>query len=431
MLKILKSSEKSEITQRLLMRGRGDFSKEQQAVDAILRDIAEGGDKALFAAILKYDGFDANESNILVTEEEIKEAYDQTDPEFVEIMKKSAKNIYEFHNMQVRKDWFIEQEGKILGQLYRPVDSAGVYVPGGKAAYPSSVLMNIIPAKCAGVQNVYAATPARAGRVNPATLVAAKEAGADRIYKMGGAQAIAAFAFGTQTIPRVDVIAGPGNIYVALAKKAVFGSVGVDMIAGPSEVLILADDSAISKFIAADFLSQAEHDEMAACVLVTTSGRIAGEVEKEVYAQMETLPKKDIVQKSIDRYGTIILAEDLDDAAGIVNEIAPEHLEICTKDPKETLAKIKNAGSIFLGEYSPEPLGDYFAGPNHVLPTNGTARFSSPLNVDHFQKKSSVIYYSREEFRKVYGDIRKFAVREGLDAHARAAVIRFDSEKAE
>ena len=425
MLKVLNSSEKQEISQRLLMRGRGDFSFEQRTVDAILGDILSGGDAALFDAIRKYDGFDANAANILVSEEEIRDAYSQTDPEFIAILKKSAKNIYDFHSMQVRKDWFIEQEGKILGQLIRPVSSAGVYVPGGRAAYPSSVLMNIIPAKCAGVPNVYVATPARDGHINPATLVAAREAGADRIYKMGGAQAIAAFAYGTETISRVDVIAGPGNIYVALAKKAVFGSVGVDMIAGPSEILILADDMATPKYIAADFLSQAEHDEMAACVLVTTSGRIAQEVEKEVYAQMETLPKKDIVQKSIDRYGTIILASDLEDATALVNEIAPEHLEICTQNPREMLEKIKNAGSIFLGEYSPEPLGDYFAGPNHVLPTNGTARFSSPLNVDHFQKKSSVIYYSREEFQKVHKDIQKFAVREGLDAHARAASIRF------
>lgn len=425
MLKILKSSEKQAITQRLLMRGRGDFSREQQAVDAILRDVLAGGDNALFDAIRKYDGFDANAKNILVTEEEIEEAYRQTDPEFIAILKKSTKNITDFHNMQVRKDWFVEQKGKVLGQLIRPVSNAGVYVPGGKAAYPSSVLMNIIPAKCAGVKNVYVATPARDGKVNPATLVAAREAGADRIYKMGGAQAIAAFAYGTETIPKVDVIAGPGNIYVALAKKAVFGSVGVDMVAGPSEILILADDTATPKYIAADFLSQAEHDEMAACVLVTTSERISKEVAEEVYKQMDTLPKKDIVQKSIDRYGTIILAEDLEDAAALVNKIAPEHLEICTQNPKEVLPKIINAGSIFLGEYSPEPLGDYFAGPNHVLPTNGTARFSSPLNVDHFQKKSSVIYYSREEFQKVYGDIEKFAVREGLDAHARAASIRF------
>jgi histidinol dehydrogenase len=426
MLKILKSSEKQEITQRLLMRSRGDFSAEQRAVDAILGDILAGGDPALFEAIRKYDGFDANAENILVTQPEIDEAYAQTDKEFIAIMKKSAENIREFHARQVRRDWFMEQDGKILGQLYRPVRKAGVYVPGGKAAYPSSVLMNIIPAKCAGVPEVFVATPARDGRVNPATLVAASEAGADRIYKMGGAQAIAAFAYGTQSVPRVDVIAGPGNIYVALAKKAVFGSVGVDMIAGPSEILILADAAATPRFIAADFLSQAEHDEMAACVLVTDSAVLAGEVEKEVYTQMESLPKREIVQKSIDRYGTIILAEDMEDAAGIANEIAPEHLEICTVNPRETLDKIKNAGSVFLGEYSPEPLGDYFAGPNHVLPTNGTARFSSPLNVDHFQKKSSVIYYSREEFQKVYGDIQKFAQREGLDAHARAASIRFE-----
>jgi histidinol dehydrogenase len=325
----------------------------------------------------------------------------------------------------------MEEGGRVVGQVYRPVEYAGVYVPGGKAAYPSSVLMNIVPAKCAGVPNIYVATPAQNGAVNPATLVAAREAGADRIYKMGGAQAVAAFALGTRTIPKVDVVAGPGNIFVALAKKSLFGTVGVDMIAGPSEILIIADDGANPAFIAADFLSQAEHDEMAACVLVTPSRKIASEVEKEIVRQASYLPKRDIVQKSIDRYGTIILAADLDDAIRTANEISPEHLEILTEDPKDVLKKIKNAGSIFLGEYSPEPLGDYYAGPNHVLPTNGTARFSSPLNVDHFQKKSGVIYYSKEEFEKVYRDVEQFAQKEGLEAHARAASIRFKEDKNE
>jgi histidinol dehydrogenase len=317
----------------------------------------------------------------------------------------------------------------MVGQIYRPVEYAGVYVPGGKAAYPSSVLMNIIPAKCAGVPNIFVATPARDGLVNPATLVAANEAGADRIYKMGGAQAIAAFALGTQTVPQVDVIAGPGNIYVALAKKSLFGTVGIDMVAGPSEILIIADESADPRFIAADFLSQAEHDEMAACVLVTTSGRIADKVVIEIERQMNDLPKKEIIQKSIERYGTIVLAEDIDDAVKVANTVSPEHLEILTVQPYDVLGKIKNAGSIFLGEFSPEPLGDYFAGPNHVLPTNGTARFSSPLNVDHFQKKSGVIYYSKEEFKKVYQDVEKFAQKEGLNAHARSASIRFVEEE--
>lgn len=427
MLKMLKSTDKHEIASRLLCRGKGDFAAEQKAVDAIIKDVRENGDKSLFAYTKQFDCFDADASSIQVSDAEIESAFAQVDGEFISIMQKSADNITAFHSRQIRKDWFMEQEGRILGQLYRPVEKAGVYVPGGKAAYPSSVLMNIIPAKCAGVPNIYVATPAQNGKVNPATLVAARIAGADKLYKMGGAQAIAAFAYGTKTVPKVDVIAGPGNIYVALAKKAVFGNVGVDMIAGPSEILILADTSANPRCIAADFLSQAEHDELAASVLVTDSEALAEAVSKEVAVQMECLPRRDIVRKSIERYGTVILAKDMDDAINVANEFAPEHLEICTKDPKEILPKIKNAGSIFLGEYSPEPLGDYFAGPNHVLPTNGTARFSSPLNVDNFQKKSSVIYYSKEEFQKVYSDIQKFAQKEGLDAHARAATIRFEN----
>ncbi len=426
MLKMLKSTDKQEIANRLLCRGKGDFAAEQKAVEAIIRGVQEDGDKSLFAYAKKFDCFEADASNIVASDAEIESAFAQVDGEFIAVMQKSADNIFAFHRRQVRQDWFMEQEGRVLGQLYRPVEKAGVYVPGGKAAYPSSVLMNIIPAKCAGVPNIYVATPALSGRVNPATLVAAKIAGADKIFKMGGAQAIAAFAFGTESIPKVDVIAGPGNIYVALAKKAVYGSVGVDMIAGPSEVLILADGWANPRYIAADFLSQAEHDEMAACVLVTDSAELAQAVAAEVAVQMECLPKRDIVRKSIERYGTIILALDMDDAVEVANGFAPEHLEICTKEPKEVLPKIKNAGSIFLGEYSPEPLGDYFAGPNHVLPTNGTARFSSPLNVDNFQKKSSVIYYSKEEFEKVHKDIQAFAQKEGLDAHARAAAIRFE-----
>jgi histidinol dehydrogenase len=431
MLTVLKSSDKEAVKTRLLERGRGDFSSEQAVVDAIIRDIRTDGDAALFAAIRKFDGFDVNKTNILVAESEIEDAYRAVDQDLLAVMKRAAKNIFAFHKRQIRSDWFMEEGGRVVGQVYRPVEYAGVYVPGGKAAYPSSVLMNIVPAKCAGVPNIYVATPAQNGAVNPATLVAAREAGADRIYKMGGAQAVAAFALGTRTIPKVDVVAGPGNIFVALAKKSLFGTVGVDMIAGPSEILIIADDGANPAFIAADFLSQAEHDEMAACVLVTPSRKIASEVEKEIVRQASYLPKRDIVQKSIDRYGTIILAADLDDAIRTANEISPEHLEILTEDPKDVLKKIKNAGSIFLGEYSPEPLGDYYAGPNHVLPTNGTARFSSPLNVDHFQKKSGVIYYSKEEFEKVYRDVEQFAQKEGLEAHARAASIRFKEDKNE
>jgi len=431
MLSILNSSEKEAIRKRLLNRGEGDFSAEQQSVDAIISDIRSNGDAALFDAIRRFDGFDANAENILATEKEINKAYDSVDKELLGVLQRAAKNIFDFHNRQVRQDWFITEKGKMVGQIYRPVRYAGVYVPGGKAAYPSSVLMNIIPAKCAGVPNIFVATPAKDGVVSPATLVAAREAGADRIYKMGGAQAVAAFALGTQTVPKVDVVAGPGNIYVALAKKALFGTVGVDMIAGPSEILIIADDEANPGFIAADFLSQAEHDELAACMLVTPSRRIAAEVEKQIEKQLTSLPKKDIARKSIDRYGTIILAESMADAVEVANEISPEHLEILTRDPEKILPGIKNAGSIFLGEYSPEPLGDYFAGPNHVLPTNGTARFSSPLNVDHFQKKSGVIYYSKEEFRKVYRDVEAFAAWEGLTAHARSAAIRFMEDQNE
>ena len=359
-------------------------------------------------------------------QEETDEAFGAVDPVLLEVMKEAAANIEEFHNHQKRENWFIEKGGKYLGQLYLPVEYAGVYVPGGKAAYPSSVLMNIIPAKCAGVTNIFVATPAQGGKVNPATIAAAKIAGAHKIYKMGGAQAIAAFAYGTESVPRVDKITGPGNIFVALAKKSVYGQAGIDMIAGPSEVLVIADDSANERFIAADFLSQAEHDELAACMLVTVSRKKAEAVRAEIIRQAELLPKKDIVLKSLENYGTIIVAETLDEAVETANRIAPEHLEICTEDPEALLPGIRNAGSIFLGEYSPEPLGDYFAGTNHVLPTNGTARFSSPLNVDDFQKKSSVIYYSREEFEKVFRKVAAFAQAEGLDAHARSAAIRFE-----
>lgn len=426
MLPIISSDKKEEIKKRLLNRSKGDFSKEEAAVKKIIADIEEKGDEALFEYERKFDGFDANENNIEVKDEEFEAAYKAVDKNLVEIIKEAAANIKKFHSKQVREDWFIEEGGKILGQLFKPVENAGVYVPGGKAAYPSSVLMNIIPAHCAGVPNIYVATPAKNGEVNPATLVAAKEAGATKVFKIGGAQAIAALAYGTRSIPKADVICGPGNIYVAMAKKAVFGNCGIDMIAGPSEVLVMADKDANSKYIAADFLSQAEHDEMAACVLVATDKEMCEKVRKEILAQAEMLPKKDIVLKSLERYGTIIYAKDVDDAADTVNLFAPEHLEICMKEPMEVLKKIKNAGSIFLGEYSPEPLGDYFAGTNHVLPTNGTARFSSPLSVDNFIKKSSVIYYSKEEFEKVYKKVETFAKAEGLCAHAKSAAIRFE-----
>ena len=426
MLPILSAKETNSIKRRLLERANTDYSEQQKIVDAVLEDVRKTGDRALFSYIACFDGFEASADNLMVTEEETDEAFGAVDPVLLEVMKEAAANIEEFHNHQKRENWFIEKGGKYLGQLYLPVEYAGVYVPGGKAAYPSSVLMNIIPAKCAGVTNIFVATPAQGGKVNPATIAAAKIAGAHKIYKMGGAQAIAAFAYGTESVPRVDKITGPGNIFVALAKKSVYGQAGIDMIAGPSEVLVIADDSANERFIAADFLSQAEHDELAACMLVTVSRKKAEAVRAEIIRQAELLPKKDIVLKSLENYGTIVVAETLDEAVETANRIAPEHLEICTEDPEALLPGIRNAGSIFLGEYSPEPLGDYFAGTNHVLPTNGTARFSSPLNVDDFQKKSSVIYYSREEFEKVFRKVAAFAQAEGLDAHARSAAIRFE-----
>ncbi len=426
LLPILASGETRAIKKRLLERADTDYTEQQKVVDKILADVHKNGDKALFSYIAQFDGFDAREENLLVTTEEIEEAFASVDPKLIGIIREAAQNIEAFHNCQKRENWFMESDGKFLGQLYLPVERAGVYVPGGKAAYPSSVLMNIIPAKCAGVPDISVATPARGGEVNPVTIAAAKIAGAHKIYKMGGAQAIAAFAFGTQTVPKMDKITGPGNIYVALAKKSVYGQVGIDMIAGPSEVLVIADDAAKERFIAADFLSQAEHDEMAACILVTTNRNKAQSVREEILRQAQLLPKKEIVMKSLENYGTIIVADDMDEAVEISNTIAPEHLEICTSNAKELLPQIRNAGSIFLGEYSPEPLGDYFAGTNHVLPTNGTARFSSPLNVDDFQKKSSVIYYSKEEFEKVYRKVEAFAQAEGLGAHARSAAIRFE-----
>ncbi len=428
MLPIYRSDEIQKIKERLLARAQSDFTEQQRIVDEIICAVRTHGDAALFDYCKTLDGFDANAENIRVTRGEIEAAYARTDADLIEILREAAENIRQFHRMQCRENWFIEQGGKVLGQLYIPVDIAGVYVPGGKAAYPSSVLMNIIPAHCAGVEQICVATPAMHGVVNPLTLVAADIAGATTIYKMGGAHAVAALAYGTASIPKADKITGPGNIFVALAKKSVYGQVGIDMIAGPSEVLVIADDAANSKYIAADFLSQAEHDELAACVLVTVSEAKALEVREEIMRQAARLPKRDIVEKSLEHYGTIILAQDLDDAAAVSNTFAPEHLEICTEDPHALLPKIRHAGSIFLGAYAPEPLGDYFAGTNHVLPTNGTARFSSPLNVDDFQKKSSVIYYTKEEFRKVYKKVERFADAEGLHAHAMSARLRFEDE---
>ncbi len=428
MLDIISAKDTAKIKERLLGRSEADTAPQQAVVDEILKNVKERGDEALFEYIKKLDGYDARGA-LLVTQDEIAEAYTRVEPSLIDIMREAAANIEEFHNRQRREDWFIERaDGSLLGQLYIPVSGAGVYVPGGKAAYPSSVLMNIIPAKCAGVQNICVATPATGGSVSAATIVAADIAGASRIFKMGGAQAVAAFAYGTKSVPRMDKITGPGNIYVALAKKSVYGQAGIDMIAGPSEVLVIADGAANPRFIAADFLSQAEHDELAACILVTDSAELADIARQEILAQAQKLSRNEIVLASLKNYGTIILCEDMNECIAVSNLIAPEHLEICTAEPMALLPRIKNAGSIFVGEYSPEPLGDYFAGTNHVLPTNGTARFSSPLNVDDFQKKSSVIYYSKEAFYKEYKKVESFALAEGLTAHAKSAAIRFETE---
>lgn len=426
MLRVIRSSQTDEIKSRLLSRADSGKSEQQAVVDAIIEDVSKNGDEALFRYTKKFDNYDVNAGNVRVTPSDIGEAYEKIDAELIDVMREAAANIEEFHMRQRRENWYMERpDGSRLGQLYLPVDSAGVYVPGGKAAYPSSVLMNIIPAKCAGVPNIYAVSPAPGGVTNPATVVAADIAGANTIFKVGGAQAVAALAYGTASIPKVDKITGPGNIYVALAKKRLYGQVGIDMIAGPSEVLVIADKHATPAFVAADFLSQAEHDELAACILVTDDEIFAGKVAAEVEAQLSSLERREIIEASLNNYGTIIICENMDECVEISNSIAPEHLELCVEEPTKLLGNIKNAGSIFMGEYSPEPLGDYFAGANHVLPTNGTARFSSPLNVDDFQKKSSVIYYSKEAFSGVYKKVEAFANAEGLTAHARSAAIRF------
>ena len=380
---------------------------------------------------LKFDHFALNENNIQVTREEIEEAYSRLDAGLIEVIKKSAENIRSFHQKQLRNSWFdAKEDGTILGMKITPIARAGVYVPGGKAAYPSSVLMNVIPAKVAGVPEIIMTTPPGAdGRVNPGTLVAADIAGVNTIYKVGGAQAIAALAFGTESIPKVDKITGPGNIFVALAKKAVYGYVSIDSIAGPSEILVLADETANPRYVAADLLSQAEHDELASAILITTSEALAEKVSAQVDDFVAQLERKEIIQKSLDQYGYILLADTLQDAIDAVNEIASEHLEILTANPFEVMTRIKNAGAIFLGEYASEPLGDYFAGPNHILPTNGTAKFFSPVNVDDFIKKTSIISYSREALEKVHKDIETFAVSEGLTAHANSIRVRFEEKQ--
>ena len=426
----LSKESRQNLLDSLLKRSPGNYGQYQDTVQEIVDRVKTKGDQALFELTRKFDWEGIDASNVKVTEAEVQEAYDTIDPQLVETIRKSLKNIREYHEKQKQYSWFdTTPEGTMLGQKVTPLASAGVYVPGGKAVYPSSVLMNIVPAKIAGVAHVVMCTPCnKEGKVNPAVLVAAKEAGADEVYKVGGAQAIAAMAFGTESIPKVDKITGPGNIFVALAKKAVSGFVSIDSIAGPSEILVLADETANPRYVAADLLSQAEHDEMASAILVTTSKELAETVSEEVDAFVKILSRKEIISKSLDNYGYILVAETLEDAIETVDLIASEHLEIVTKNPFEVMMKVKNAGAIFLGEYSSEPLGDYFAGPNHILPTNGTARFFSPVSVDDFIKKSSIIYYSREALQRVHKDIEYFAKAEQLTAHANSIAVRFEDE---
>jgi len=429
-MRILKLTKETQnnILENLLKRSPNSYGEFESRVNDIIQNVREKRDEAIFEYTLKFDGATINQDNIRVTEEEIKEAYEQVDPKLLDVIRKALVNIRDYHAKQKQYSWFDSDESDIiLGQKVTPLKTVGVYVPGGKAVYPSSVLMNVIPAKVAGVSNIIMTTPCgKDGKVYPSTLVAAKEAGVDAIYKVGGAQAIAALAFGTESIPKVDKIVGPGNIYVALAKKAVFGYVSIDSIAGPSEIMVLADETANPRFVAADLLSQAEHDEMASAILVTTSETLAEQVSVEVDKFVATLSRKEIIRKSLDNYGYILVADTMQDAIDTVNEIASEHLELVTKNPFETMTKIRNAGAIFIGEYSSEPLGDYFAGPNHVLPTNGTAKFFSPLSVDDFIKKSSIISYSREALEPVYKDIVQFAECEKLTAHANSIRVRFE-----
>ena len=420
----------SNILDGMLKRSPNSYGEYEKTVGDILDKVKTQGDKALFEFTKKFDKFDLNADNIRVTEQEIRQAYDSFDRELLEIIRTSKENIRKFHQRQLQNSWFTsEADGTFLGQKVTPIQKAGVYVPGGKAAYPSSVLMNIIPAKVAGVEKIVMTTPCSSeGVVNPAVLVAANEAGADEIYKVGGAQAIGALAFGTESIPKVDKIVGPGNIYVALAKKAVYGHVNIDSVAGPSEILIIADKTANPRYVAADLLSQAEHDELASAILITTDSELARQVSEQVDIFTNQLDRKEIIQKSLNNFGYILIAEDLDEAIETANAIASEHLEIVTENPFEVMTKIRNAGAIFLGENSCESLGDYYAGPNHVLPTNGTARFFSPLSVDDFIKKSSVIYYSRNALQSAYKNVEKFAKAERLTAHANAVTVRFEDE---
>lgn len=424
----LDENTKKNLLEDLLKRSPNQYPEYEKRVAAILEEVRENRDKAVFAFTKKFDGADITSENIVVTEEEIQEAYALVDPSLVEIIRKAKENIRVYHEKQKQYSWFDSKpNGTMLGQKVTPLHRVGVYVPGGKAVYPSSVLMNILPAKVAGVDEIVMTTPpGKDGKVNPNTLVAAKEAGVDVVYKVGGAQAIAAMAYGTESIPKVDKIVGPGNIYVALAKKAVYGHVNIDSIAGPSEILVIADETANPRYVAADLLSQAEHDELASAILVTTSEELAQKVSEQVEVFVEEFTRTEIMRKSLENYGYILVADTMEDVIDIANEIASEHLEIMTKNPYDVMMKIRNAGAIFIGEYSSEPLGDYFAGPNHVLPTNGTAKFFSPLGVDDFIKKSSIIAYSREALKEIHTDIEHFAEAEQLTAHANSIKVRFE-----
>ncbi len=429
MIKIIdiRNGEKNNLFENLVKRSQVDTGDVQKRVEDIISNIRKNGDEAIFEYTKLFDRVELDGASIKVTRAEIEDAYKKVDAKLIEVIKKAKQNVESFHQKQKENSWFSpEDNGVILGQIFRPLEVVGVYVPGGTAPLPSSVLMNVIPAKVAGVERIVMATPpGKDGNINPVILVAANEAGADEIFKMGGAQAVAAFAFGTESVPKVDKITGPGNIYVNMAKRMVYGYCDIDMFAGPSEIMVVADNTANPKYAAADLLSQAEHDVLAASILVTTSEDFAKEVQSEIERQTGYLSRKDIINKSIEDYGAVVIVNDIEEAIGIVNKIAPEHLELCVEDPFSLIGKVKNAGAIFLGNYASEPLGDYFAGPNHVLPTSGTARFFSPLNVGEFMKKSSVISYSRKALQDVKDDVILFAEAEGLTAHANAIKVRF------
>lgn len=431
-MKIIELNEKNkkELEETLQKRSTSGFKDIEDKVSGIISEVRERGDAALFDFSKQFDHFDLNADNIRITTEEMDEALAETEPEFRGVLERAVENIKAFHEKQLRQTWIdMKPDGTILGQRFTPIEIAGVYVPGGKAAYPSSLLMNVVPAKVAGVERIVMLTPpGKDGKVSKSTLAAARIAGVTEAYRVGGAQAIAAMAYGTESIPRVYKICGPGNIFVAMAKKAVYGQVSIDSVAGPSEIMVLADDTADARFVAADLLSQAEHDEMASSILVTTSRRLAEDVKKEIEGFVPKLERKEIIEKSLENFGFIFVADDMDTAINAVNDIASEHLEIITANPYETMTKVKNAGAIFLGSYSSEPLGDYFAGPDHILPTNGTAKFFSPLNVDDFLKKTSIISYSRDALKRDSEDIMYFARKEGLTAHANSIAVRFEND---